>query len=293
MFFWRWRTTAVLIVCLTSMAATNRVGAATMKIMPLGDSITYGGGGTDAGYRGPLYSMLTSANASAEFVGDSTLNAGSLPANQTQHSGHASYTTYDIANNLDGVDYTRYETFGGADRDPHGGYWLTGGHETGRDAIAPDFILLLVGINDLYYGQDANARTNLSALLTTLTTLAPDANILMADLPPSTSYGAARINDWNSAVDNAVSYFTSLKKHVTGVDLNTNFPSDGLSGDGVHPNDIGYAWMAGQWNKSIMALAVPEPDAIAILATGLLGTMAYVWRKAKRKPVEFGAHLTE
>ena len=105
------------------------------EIMPLGDSITYGGGGTNAGYRGPLYNLLTSEGAALQFVGDSTLNPGSLPADQTQHSGHSSYTTYDITNNLDGVDYTRYDAFGGVDRDPNGGYWLTGGHGTGRDAI--------------------------------------------------------------------------------------------------------------------------------------------------------------
>lgn len=261
--------------------------------MPVGDSITVGSNGSNAGYRGPLYNLLTSANTSAEFVGDSTQNAGSLPANQSSHAGHASYTTYDIANNLDGVDYTRYQTYGGADRDPHGGYWLTGGHETGRDAIAPDFVLLLVGVNDLSCGQDADAQTNLRALLTKFTTLVPDANILIADLPPSTRYGAARIDNWNLAVDNAVSYFQNLKKHVTGVDLSTNFPSDGLSDDGVHPNDIGYAWMAGQWNNSIMALAVPEPSATAILTAGLLGAMPYVWRKAKRKPFVVGTHIKE
>ena len=96
---------------------------------------------------------------------------------------------------------------------------------------------------------------------------------------PSTAYGTARIDNWNVAVDNAVSYFQHMEKQVTRVDLNTNFPSDGLSGDGVHPNDIGYAWIAGQWNSSIMALSVPEPNAVAILATGLLGAVPYVCRK--------------
>jgi hypothetical protein len=252
------------------------------KIMPLGDSITYGGG-MNAGYRGPLYDLLTSAGISAQFVGDSTLNAGSLPANQSEHAGHSSYTTYDIANNLDGIDDTRYEALGGADRDPHGGYWLTGGHGTGRDAVTPNIILLMVGINDMGNGQDANAEANLQALLGKLTTLEPDAQVLIADIMPSTSYGTARVDHWNAAVDDAVSYFQNLNKHVTRVDLNTNFPSDGLSGDGVHPNDIGYAWMAGQWTNSIMALSVPEPNVIAILATGLLGAVPYVCRKTKRK----------
>ena len=248
----------------------------------MGDSITHGGGGTNAGYRGPLHNLLTSANAFFQFAGDSTLNPGSLPANQSQHAGHSSYTTYDIAHNLDGVDYARYQAFGGADRDPNGGYWLTGGHETGRDAIAPNFVLLLVGVNDLAYGQDANAGANLSGLLTKLTTLVPNANILIADLPPSTCYGTARIDSWNSAVDTTASYFQDQGKHVTVVDLNTAFPSNGLSGDGVHPNDIGYIWMAKQWSNSITALAVPEPSSLGLLTMAMLIILFSMCRRRKQ-----------
>lgn len=191
---------AVVLICaLVGLNAANirnvqAVGPNLGTIMPMGDSITYGAGGTNAGYRGPLYNLLTAAGASFQFVGDSTANPGRLPPNQTQHAGHSSYTTYDITNNLDRVDYTRYDAFGGEDRDPHGGYWLTGGHGTNRNAITPNFILLMVGTNDLYYNQDANAQTNLRVLLTQLTTLEPNANVLIADMPPS-SYGTTRVNN--------------------------------------------------------------------------------------------------
>jgi lysophospholipase L1-like esterase len=34
----------------------------------------------------------------------------------------------------------------------------------------------------------------------------------------------------------------------------TNFPSDGLSSDSLHPNDKGYGFMAKQWYDGIVAI---------------------------------------
>lgn len=280
MFFVRWPI-AVLSVSLCTAAIANQAGAVDLKIMPVGDSITYGSGGSNAGYRGLLYSLLGDAGVAVQYVGDSTLNSGSLPSDQTHHAGHASYTTYDIAGNLNGLDTARYKQYGGTERDPNGGYWITGGHETGRDAISPDVVLLMVGVNDLSQGQGDNAQTNLQALLSEFTTLLPEAKILIADLPPSTLFGETRINAWNGAVDNAVSEFQAAGKKVFGVDLNSDFPTNGLTADGVHPNDIGYTWMATRWSEAITATAVPEPNAIALLITGLLAAIVCIRRGAR------------
>jgi hypothetical protein len=252
------------------VAASTNLGS----IMTVGDSITYGSGGGNAGYRGPLYSLLTTAGYDLQFVGDSTLNPGSLPATQTRHCGHASYTTYDITNNLDAADYTRYIALGDVSRNPNGGYWITGGHGTGRDAISPNYVLLFVGVNDLYYSQGDHATTNLTALLTKFTTVAPHANILIADLPPSTAYGETAINDWNSAVNSVAAQFQASGKQVHVVDLNTDFPNNGLTTDGVHPNDIGYAWMASQWSDAITTIAVPEPSSFGLLAVATLALLS-------------------
>ena len=44
--------------------------SAPLRILPLGDSITYGSHGQDtAGYRGPLYQMLTNAHYRIDYVG--------------------------------------------------------------------------------------------------------------------------------------------------------------------------------------------------------------------------------
>lgn len=40
---------------------------------------------------------------------------------------------------------------GGAARNPQGGYWLVGGNGTGRDPAYPDVVLLMSGINDIFF----------------------------------------------------------------------------------------------------------------------------------------------
>lgn len=66
--------------------------AGGLKIMPLGDSITDGVGGTNAGYRGTLNTLLNNAGITHQFVGSATDNPGSLPADQQHHEGHSGYT---------------------------------------------------------------------------------------------------------------------------------------------------------------------------------------------------------
>src|SRR5262249_2394062 len=64
----------------------------TLKIMPLGDSITDGEGGTNAGYRKALYDLLVAAKVSFQFVGSAFDNPGMLPPEQTHHEGHSGFT---------------------------------------------------------------------------------------------------------------------------------------------------------------------------------------------------------
>lgn len=98
---------------------------AGLQIYPSGDSIAYGGS-APAGYRSPLMSMLASSAPDFRFVGDSQEAPGSLPVEQRSHGGHASYSTWDIERNLDGLSTETFAQYGASERDPHGGHWLTG-----------------------------------------------------------------------------------------------------------------------------------------------------------------------
>lgn len=283
---------AMVIGATLAWAGSAQVGAAAttlpanLKIMPLGDSITYGAGGNDAGYRGPLYSLLNPIAPGFQFVGASTVNSGSLPASQRQHNGYSSYATLDISNNLDGVDTTVYAKYGGADRNPNGGYWLTGGNGTGRNAVYPDVILLMVGANDNVHDASqqislANYRTNLTTLVDKLVTLRPDARLIMADITPEPN-DSTSITTINHIADAVAAEYQALGKHVSTVDMYTGFPSNGLSADNIHPNSTGYAWMADRWSGAIVsAYAVPEPNAIMLLISGGVGLIAYLRWKHK------------
>ena len=54
-----------------------------------------------------------------------------------------------------------------------GGYWLTGGHNTGRGAASPDVVLLLAGAND---ETVADCQATYPTLVNKLVTLLPNAH---------------------------------------------------------------------------------------------------------------------
>lgn len=229
---------------------------ANLTIMPLGDSITYGYPGTNGGYRGPLHDLLAPVATNFAFVGSST-NAWSiatLPANQWHNEGHGSYGINNILTNLDGFDDSLYRRHGGADRDPNGGHWFDG-IASGSDArppVYPDLILLLVGANERDHPDGAQAR--LDKLISKIVTLRPDARLLVARITPMAD-NRGRTNfvaTYNQQLDAVVAKYAASHR-VSLVDLNTGFPSDGLSRDHVHPSDSGYNWMARQWYKAIVA----------------------------------------
>jgi autotransporter-associated beta strand protein len=234
------------------------------QIMPLGDSITYGQNGSDAGYRGFLYNLLNPVAPNFQFVGAATVNPGSLPTSpvdQTHHNGYSSYATLDLLNNLNGLDLTRFNQFGGAERNPNGGYWLTGGNGTGRSAVFPDIIFLLVGANDIFQQVNynnpqinvANYQTNLTALINEIVTLRPNTKVITADITPWPSQSANVTTIINTA-HTVVANFQAQGANVSEVDLNTQFPANGISSDGLHPNDTGYSFMAGQWYNALLAI---------------------------------------
>lgn len=272
---------------MTVSAGTLRLWATQLatglKVMPMGDSITYGGGGTQAGYRGPLQTLLNPIAPGFQYAGASVSNPSILPTapiNQTHHNGYSSYATLDLSNNLDGYDPTRYNQLGGADRNPNGGYWITGGNGTGRPADYPDVVLLMVGANDIYqqttYANPlinvANYQANLTTLVNKLITLRPAVRVIVADITPWASQ-AANVTLINTAANAAVAALQAQGKRVSLVDMFTLFPANGMTSGGLHPNDTGYTFMANQWLHAIHASVPGVSQALpgaapVVVATG-------------------------
>ena len=229
-----------------------------LRIMPVGDSITAGSNGTNAGYRGPLYNLLKKSVPQVLFVGSSlgggvTTQVDPLPVDQRHSEGHSSYTINDVNNNLDGLDTATFDQYGGPDRDPNGGHWFDGidSGPHARPALYPDIITLMIGTNNASVADRAAVQAQLHALITKITTQRPEAQLIVAQITPSN-----RPNNvsYNAVVASEVAAFKAAGKHVSVIDMYSGFPADGLGADSVHPNDKGYAFMAQQWFTAITAV---------------------------------------
>ncbi|MEO7101082.1 MAG: autotransporter-associated beta strand repeat-containing protein [Luteolibacter sp.] len=234
---------------------------ANLKIMPLGDSITYGYDGSNAGYRGPLYNLLHPVVSGFRYIGTSIERPGVLPASpvdQRHNEGHSSYKINDISNNLDGFDNTRFLQYGGPERNPNGGHWFDGIPNI-RDPMYPDVITMMIGTNDIDNLTDV--QTRLHALIAKIVTLRPSAKLLVAKITPLMSAPTA-VAGYNTIIGTEVAAFGAAGKQVYLVDMNTGFPANGLIADGVHPNDIGFNFMAGKWYAAIVAACATGEGAL-------------------------------
>ncbi|MDB5324689.1 MAG: family lipase [Phycisphaerales bacterium] len=175
------------------LAWTSATWAATpISVMPLGDSITAGG------FRGPMATRLTSTfGYTVSTVG--TQSDANLPVAQRPHEGHGGWRIDQLSDNLLGVNTV--------DSSAHGGYWLLGGHGTGRTAIAPNFITVMAGINDIngFIGSDTSSpmstrgatimstiESRMTTLVTNLTTTLPNTKIMLGGCIP---YNNGLLND--------------------------------------------------------------------------------------------------
>ncbi len=210
------------------------------KVLPLGDSITYGlitvaadkassdpsvnGKDSHGGYRVKLFSDAVGASHKMTFVG-SQMNGPTTVASMPFPMSHEGWSGYTIA-----------QIQGKAAND------LTSGVH---------IILVHAGTNDTYGSDPSGAPARLSTLVDYLTTNFPNALIVVAKIIPYPSQ-TTNTNLINNSVAAMVQSKVSAGKHVIVADLNTGFTtSTMLAGDGVHPNQKGYDWMGDTWYAAI------------------------------------------
>ncbi len=210
------------------------------KVLPLGDSITYGlitvaadkassdpsvdGKDSHGGYRVKLFSDAVAAAKKMTFVGSQT-NGPTTVANMPfpkNHEGWSGYTIVQIQ-----------------------------GKAANDVAAAPHIILVHAGTNDTYGTDPAGAPARLSTLVDYLTTNFPNALVVVAKIIPYPSQ-ASNVNLINQSIAAMVQSKVSAGKHVIVADLYTGFTTSSmLAGDGVHPNQKGYDWMGDTWYSAI------------------------------------------
>jgi lysophospholipase L1-like esterase len=202
-----------------------------IRIMPLGDSITYGEGiPSYGGYRNLLGALLESEGIPFDFVGSQ--KSGEEVLSDPDNEGHPGWRIADI--NQEIASQGRLEIY------------------------QPDIILLHIGSNDLLHvgpnhQQDvnlANAIEELSNLLDNILMRLPEAHIIVAQII-RTRWGS----DSNHISFNlAVSDIAAAKaERISVVDM-----QDILSRSDFitlyHPSPRGYDKMAHAWKSAILAL---------------------------------------
>jgi lysophospholipase L1-like esterase len=215
-------------IALALIVAAGAIGDAApiergtpVRIMPLGDSITFGSPDPAyGGYRRLLGALLAADGYMIDFVGSRRSGYVAHP----NHEGHAGWTIQQLKN---GIDSNR---------------WL----ETYR----PDLILIHIGTNDIFQGKAAAAPGNLAALIDDILMRLPDAQVIVAQIIGYRQPAGPDHFAFNAAIARTVA---AKGPRVFTVDMQELLePSD--YADGVHPNASGYDKMARAWEAAIRAV---------------------------------------
>jgi lysophospholipase L1-like esterase len=227
-------------------ASVTRAAAPTpLRLMPLGNSITWGVGSPSGNsYRSFLANKLTAEGHTLDFVGSGRNGTMSDPDNE----GHSGWRIDQIAGIADSV-LARYR---------------------------PNVVTLEIGTNDLNGNyQIPTAADRLRALIDQITRAAPDATVLVGTVIISTSATEeANRPAFNAKLPGIVQAQQAAGKHVRLVDMNALTTAD-LS-DALHPNDSGFGKMADAFNAGIQAADAagwikPPDSAVGQVRSGIAG----------------------
>jgi lysophospholipase L1-like esterase len=206
----------------STSALRTAAAPAPLRLMPLGDSITWGVGSPSGNsYRSFLWNKLAAEGHSLDFVGSGRSGTMSDPDNE----GHSGWRIDQIAGIADSV-LARYR---------------------------PNVVTLEIGTNDLNGNyQIPTAADRLRALIDQITRAAPDATVLVGTVIISTS-GTEEANRpaFNAKLPGIVQAAQAAGKHVRLVDMSALTRAD-LS-DSLHPNDSGFGKMADAFDAGIQA----------------------------------------
>src|SRR5205085_11521049 len=157
------------------------------KIMPLGDSITFGSHSSGGGYRVELFRQSLMDSKKITFVGRNSNGPDSVVVNgrstifPQSHEGYSGYTIdTNTAANRTGISTV-----------------VDGALQSGK----PHISLLMIGTYDVNNDLDlANAPKRLGNLLDRITTMPPNALLVVAKITPTTTDATnTKVRSYNAA----------------------------------------------------------------------------------------------
>jgi acyl-CoA thioesterase I len=200
---------------------------ATVRIMPLGDSITQSFSPLNS-YRYYLWQVLVNQSYSVDFVGSMNGVANGPPGNpdfDMDHEGHAGWRADEILANIQ--------------------VWAT--------QASPDIVLLHIGTNDLCQGQSADSTVvDIGNIIDVLRMVNPKIQILLAQLIGQAPFANCGSPLLNAKLPTLVDDKNTARSPITLVDQYTGFDPSTMTFDGLHPNAIGDWRMADRWFEKLV-----------------------------------------
>ncbi|MBN1352363.1 T9SS type A sorting domain-containing protein [candidate division KSB1 bacterium] len=218
----------------------DTLNAQTIKIMPLGNSMTKGdedaGSNPVGGYRDDLYNLLTDESIDFDFVGSQS--AGDFGDNN--HEGHPGWTADSLINKLN--------------------TWLS--------VYSPDIVLLMIGTNDVNSAQTPEGIAGeIEQLVDIIYNDNVSTKIVLASLVPRKDAFDSKTDDVNVLLldmyyaklssDYKIYYAGINEMFKTRADWETTLMN---ATDDIHPNNDGYTMIAKVFFNSILnAVNVSDP----------------------------------
>lgn len=214
---------------LAHVAVTAR---ASVRVMPLGDSITQGDDRHNT-YRRPLWNKLRNANFDVDFVGTfNTQFGGGQPPNpdfDLDHQGEWGRQAREVLPKVKGY----------------------------AEAARPDIVLLHLGTNDVRTGHTVDqALESLGQIVDVLRSVNPSITVLMAAITPSDPSDPTHdiMQSLSAAIPALAAQKDTAQSRVVLVDQNTGFDARSDTYDGLHPNETGEEKMAQKWFAALAPL---------------------------------------
>jgi lysophospholipase L1-like esterase len=193
------------------------------------------------GYRIGLWQRAANAGRAVDFVGSQFNGPASL--GDHDHEGHSGWRIDEIDANITG--------------------WLR--------TSSPRTVLLHIGTNDIGQNYDVgNAPARLSTLIDHIRVLAPNVELFVAQIIPTTNASnEVKTQTFNAALPGIVAQKGPMT-HL--VDMHSALTTADLA-DGVHPNAGGYDKMAARWYSALQSIpaslnpiTVPPTGSVALLS---------------------------
>ena len=264
-------TAAVLAFSAVPQIVQSAQAADTLKIMPVGDSIT-DGVGEDGGYRKYLDYMLKQKGISFDMVGpNSSWNAsfnynGQNVQYDSDHAGFSGYQIKEIPS-------------WGQQQGGKGSLYNELKNNNTIKKYSPDIILLIIGTNDMNSNRSMQeCESDLRELMDYLIKEMPSGCMIFLSTIPELAGGffgggntTEKIASYNNIVKNVAAEYKSAGKNVTFADIHGCLDGTNDLGDGVHPNARGYEKMgkyfAGLVDEYLSASAPAETTTTTVKTT--------------------------